>query len=85
MQALLHTAAGRLTACLACLSGPCPPHTHMQSHVGLLIAAPGKKAGTYSRAVSTTQVATAILRMLGLSPTLLEGVRAEKTKTLPLF
>ena len=57
----------------------------LQSHVGLVIAAPGKKAATYRHAVSTTQVATAILRLLGLDPALLEGVRAEKTKTLPLF
>jgi len=52
-------------------------------HVALLVSNPSLKAAQIDDAVSTTQVAPAILLALGLKPESLEAVGKEKTAVLP--
>ncbi|MBO0857457.1 MAG: hypothetical protein J2P21_03195, partial [Chloracidobacterium sp.] len=52
-------------------------------HVGLLVSMPGLEREDVDSPVSTRQVATTILRLLGLDPQLLEAVRLENTEVLP--
>ena len=54
------------------------------THVALLVSAPGLKAGTVSTPVSTTQVAPTLLSALGLNPQALQAVAQEGTALLPL-
>jgi len=54
------------------------------THVALLISAPGLQAGTVSTPVSTTQVAPTLLSALGLDPKALQAVVQEGTPLLPL-
>jgi hypothetical protein len=56
---------------------------HDDTNVVLLLSNPGIGRRTVSANVGTVQVAPTILRYLGLSPTLLNAVRAEGTPTLP--
>ncbi|MBA8792955.1 hypothetical protein FHX74_000549 [Friedmanniella endophytica] len=52
--------------------------------VALVVAGPGAPRGvTVRRAVSTTQIAPTILRLLGLRTTALQAVRVEHTAVLP--
>lgn len=53
------------------------------SHVALLVSFPTLTPATNATAVGTTQVAPTILKALGLSPSLLNGVTAEGTAVLP--
>jgi hypothetical protein len=55
------------------------------THVALLVAAPGTKPATVRTAVETTQLAPTILHMLGLDPNSLQAVKIEKTEVLPSF
>ena len=54
------------------------------THVALLVSAPGLQAGTVSTPVSTTQVAPTLLSALGLDPQALQAVVQEGTPVLPL-
>ena len=54
------------------------------THVALLVSAPGLQAGTVSTPVSTTQVAPTLLSALGLDPKALQAVVQEGTTVLPL-
>jgi Type I phosphodiesterase / nucleotide pyrophosphatase len=56
---------------------------HDDTNVVLLLSNPGIGRRTVSANVGTAQVAPTILRYLGLSPTLLNAVRAEGTPALP--
>jgi len=56
---------------------------HDDTNVMLLLANPALKRSTVSSDVSTTQVAPTILRVLGLDPQKLDGVRLEGTIALP--
>jgi hypothetical protein len=55
------------------------------THVGLLISNPGlpDHGHRFAMRVSTTQLAPSILRLLQLSPKLLQSVQAQHTKALP--
>ena len=53
------------------------------SHVALLVAAPGMKAERIETPVTTMQVAPTILAALGLDPNALDAVKAEHTQVLP--
>ena len=52
-------------------------------HVALLVSNPALKATRIDSPVATKQVATSILRVLGLDPLKLDAVRAEGTAPLP--
>ncbi|MDQ1657550.1 MAG: hypothetical protein QOD41_2633 [Cryptosporangiaceae bacterium] len=53
-------------------------------HVPILLAVPGAHSAVVTDSpVSTTQIAPTILRLLGLDPDALSGVRAEHTAVLP--
>jgi len=54
------------------------------THVALLVSAPGLQAGTVTTPVSTTQVAPTLLSALGLDPRALQAVEQEGTTVLPL-
>ncbi|GGR35276.1 phosphodiesterase [Deinococcus ruber] len=54
------------------------------THVGLLISAPGLSAATITTPVRTTQVAPTLLSALGLDPNKLQAVQQEGTTILPL-
>jgi len=56
---------------------------HDDTNVMLLLANPALKRSTVSVDVSTTQVAPTILKVLGLDPQKLDGVRLEGTSVLP--
>lgn len=53
------------------------------THVALLISAPGLDQETIFAPVQTTQVAPTILKLLGLNPSALQAVRIEHTSLLP--
>jgi hypothetical protein len=53
------------------------------THVALIVSAPGLHRGIVSHRVSTTQVAPTILRALDLEPDALAAVRKEGTQVLP--
>jgi arylsulfatase A-like enzyme len=52
-------------------------------NVALLLAGPGLEAQTIKTPVLTTQIASTILRALGLNPQSLKAVVQEKTRELP--
>jgi arylsulfatase A-like enzyme len=52
-------------------------------HVGLLVWQAGLAAANVQDNVTTTQVAPTVVKLLGLDPTLLDGVNAEGTPVLP--
>ncbi|KIJ39833.1 hypothetical protein M422DRAFT_257434 [Sphaerobolus stellatus SS14] len=54
-------------------------------HIACFASNPGLKKTTFGTKVQTTQIAPVILKMLGLDPNSLQGVRAEGTKPLPGF
>jgi arylsulfatase A-like enzyme len=54
-------------------------------HVALIVANPGIGKVTINAAVATTQIAPTILKVLGLDPEALDGVRLEGTRVLPGF
>jgi Type I phosphodiesterase / nucleotide pyrophosphatase len=54
------------------------------THVALLLSAPGLKAATIASPVTTTQVAPTLLAALGLNPQDLQAVKQEGTASLPL-
>ena len=56
---------------------------HDDINVMLLVSHPSLDAKTVFNAVATTQVATTILKALGLNPKELDGVRLEGTSVLP--
>ncbi len=53
------------------------------THVGLLVEAPGLRGGTVAAPVSATQVAPTVLAALGLNPDSLQAAKLEGTRTLP--
>lgn len=55
------------------------------TNVALLVSAPGATGARIAAAVQTTEVAPTILKLLGLNPLALAGVRAEGTPVLPGF
>jgi hypothetical protein len=55
------------------------------TNVALLVSAPGAAGARITAAVQTTEVAPTILKLLGLDPLALSGVRAEGTPVLPGF
>jgi len=54
-------------------------------NVALLVSAPGIVGARITAAVQTTEVAPTILKLLGLEPLALVGVKAEGTPVLPGF
>ncbi len=54
-------------------------------HVALVVSNPHFDEATINTGVQTTQIAPTILRVLGLDPLELDGVRLEGTETLPGF
>ena len=54
------------------------------THVALLLSAPGLSAATITTPVTTTQVAPTLLTALGLDPKKLQAVQQEGTPVLPL-
>jgi Type I phosphodiesterase / nucleotide pyrophosphatase len=54
-------------------------------HVALIVANPSIGKVTINAAVATTQIAPTILKVLGLDPDELDGVRLEGTRVLPGF
>ena len=58
---------------------------HDDTNVVLLVANPGITPRAIFTSVETTQVAPTILKVLGLNPNSLDGVRADGTQVLPLF
>jgi len=52
-------------------------------HVALLVSNPAIKSAQIGDAVSTTEVAPSILKVLGLKPSHLSAVKSEKTSLLP--
>lgn len=52
-------------------------------NVALLLAGPGEEPGTIKTPVQTTQIASTVLRALGLNPQELQAVGKEKTRELP--
>ena len=54
-------------------------------HVGLVVSHPALHKATINAAVASTQVAPTILKVLGLNPNELDGVRQEGTSLLPDF
>jgi len=57
--------------------------TDDDSHVALLVSGAGVKTGVDPSSVETAQVAPTILKLLGLNPSKLQAVVAEKTEILP--
>jgi arylsulfatase A-like enzyme len=55
------------------------------TNVALLVSAPGATGARITAGVQTTQVAPTILKLLGLDPLALIGVKAEGTPVLPGF
>jgi arylsulfatase A-like enzyme len=55
------------------------------TNVALLVSAPGAAGSRIRAGAQTTQVAPTILRLLGLDPLALIGVKAEGTPVLPGF
>jgi len=53
------------------------------THVALLVAHPSLGKVSINAAVATTQIASTILKVIGLDPQLLEAVRSEGTPLLP--
>ena len=53
------------------------------TNVMILVSNPCLDAKTITTTVQTVQVAPTILKALGLSPSLLDGVRIEGTQSLP--
>jgi arylsulfatase A-like enzyme len=53
------------------------------THVPLMIAAPGGKSEEVRTSVTTTQIAPTILQLLGIDPDRLKAVQIEKTQVLP--
>src|SRR5262249_54132135 len=54
-------------------------------NVALLVSAPGAPGGRITASVQTTEVAPTILKLLGMDPLALGGVKAEGTPVLPGF
>ncbi len=54
-------------------------------HIGLIVSHPELRKATISASVASTQVAPTILKVLGLDPRELDGVREEGTRLLPDF
>jgi hypothetical protein len=52
-------------------------------HVGLLVSAPGLRRKTVDGRVETRQIAATILKVLGISPSELQAVNIEGTRSLP--
>jgi hypothetical protein len=53
------------------------------THVALLVAGASIEPAIINAAVSTTQIAPTILKVLGVDPRELDAVRAEGTRLLP--
>ena len=53
------------------------------TNVGLIVSNPAFKSTVLKTPVSTSQVAPSILHALGVSPSALKSVQAEKTEVLP--
>ncbi len=55
------------------------------THVALIVSHPDLRQASINAAVASTQVAPTILKVLGLDPNELDGVRQEGTPLLPDF